>query len=365
MPHSFDSIAGVFEARSPIHARGECPAPFRWINRADEWGRVISQDIEMSAPRRHHYLPVVYLGAFASSVDAPLSVIGTDGHRRSTRPSALAFENDLYRVEGVPGVDPNDFERDFSNLEGMFATVVRGINESDALPPLRSSEFQALLDFMALTLARGPLLRDRVVTTIRRQAEEIDRSIRASPEAYRSAMERVRGPDDPVLDPTLLDQARQLELGKDIILTIPNTFFMQMLFKGMEAFRKMLGRRSWVLVRAGDAEFATCDRAVGYTPQIGQTVGRAPEIDDPSRDVTFPITRHYLLRGEARQPTSNEAVQAIAIDRQATANFNSATIARANRFVAWSGSDLVWIERGGRMANADRLQAAFRELGPL
>jgi len=35
----------------------------------------------------------------------------------------------------------------------MFATVVRGINENDALPPLRSSEFQVLLDFMALTLA--------------------------------------------------------------------------------------------------------------------------------------------------------------------------------------------------------------------
>lgn len=61
-------------------------------------------------------------------------------------------------------------------------------------------------------------------------------------------MERVRGPDEPVLDPTLLDQARQLEHGKDIVLTIPNTFFMQMLFKGMEVFRKMLGRRSWVLV---------------------------------------------------------------------------------------------------------------------
>jgi hypothetical protein len=316
----------------------------------------------MSAPRRHHYLPVVYLTGFASSVDAPLSVIGTDGHRRSTRPSALAFEKDLYRVEDVPGVDPNDFEKDFANLEGMFATVVRRISETDALPPPHATEFQVLLDFMALTLARGPVLRDRVVASIRRQAEEIDRSIRASPEAYAAALERVRGPDDPVIDPTLLDQARQLELGKDIILTIPNTFFMQMLFKGMEAFRKMLGRRSWVLLRAGGVEFATCDRAVGYTPQVGQTVGRAPEIDEPSRDVTFPITRQYLLRGEARPSMSDDAGRALVIDRQATANLNSATIARANRFVAWSGSELVWIEKGGGIGNADRLQAAFHEL---
>jgi Protein of unknown function (DUF4238) len=319
----------------------------------------------MSAPRRHHYLPVVYLTGFTSSVDAPLSVIGANGHRRSTRPSALAFENDLYRVEDVPGVDPNDFEKDFANLEGMFATVVRRIIESDALPPTRTAEFRVLLDFMALTLARGPFLRDRVVATIRRQAEEIDGSIRASPEAFTAAMESGRGPDDPVLDPTLLEQFRQLELGKDIMLTIPNTFFMQTLFKGMEAFRKMLGRRSWVLLRAGGVEFATCDRAVGYTPQVSQTVGRVLEIDDRSRDVTFPITRQYFLRGEAKSSMTDDAVRALAIDRRATANLNSATIARANRFVAWSGSELAWIEKGGRIGDADRLQAAFNELGRL
>src|SRR4051812_31242289 len=116
----------------------------------------------MNEPRRHHYLPVAYLSAFESAADGTLTLVSVDGHRWNAPPRAVAFERDLYRVEGVSGIDPNDFEKDFSNLEGAYAAVLRDIEGDRHLPDRSSWQFQTILDFLGLLLVRSPIHRDSV-----------------------------------------------------------------------------------------------------------------------------------------------------------------------------------------------------------
>ena len=120
-----------------------------------------------------------YLAGF-TSIDGALSVIGMNGRSWQSSPKGLAFERDLYRVEGVEGVDPNDFEKDFSNLEGEFGSVLRGIASSNELPDKSTAEFRTLMDFMALTMVRGPELRNKVDETVRTFAKTADEKIKSS-----------------------------------------------------------------------------------------------------------------------------------------------------------------------------------------
>jgi hypothetical protein len=116
----------------------------------------------MSEPRRHHYLPRSYLTAFCSS-DGGLTVLRVDGRLLPrVTPKTIAFERDLYRVDGIDGVEPNDFEKAFSGLESAFVAVRKDIDFRDAIPARGTSEFDTLIEFMSLTLVRGPLLRERV-----------------------------------------------------------------------------------------------------------------------------------------------------------------------------------------------------------
>ena len=82
-------------------------------------------------PRRHHYLPQFYLSGFTTTgeLDGQLRLIGLkDGKRWGGTPNTVGHQRDFYRVEGVPGIEPNDLERGFADLESRAANVIRSIS---------------------------------------------------------------------------------------------------------------------------------------------------------------------------------------------------------------------------------------------
>ncbi len=278
-------------------------------------------------------------------------------------PNTIAFERDLYRVEGFEGIEPNDFEKGFSGLEGAFVAVRNDIETSDALPPPASQEFEILLEYIALTLVRGPLLRERINASLVRMADEAFKEMTASPETFRERVEsaRAHGLDLPT-DPEALEQLRTLRFA-DFKVTVPNFVFMQALFRGLESVRAPLAARSWQLYRAGEAEFITCDRPVSVFAEDPGAHGRfstRPDLWSPQSDVAFPLTRDLMVVGTAAD--HRERGRAVVADRRRVAALNAYTISRAIEFYCWSGGEFVYLMPNGEVGDLAQFMDALSDV---
>src|SRR4051812_6785982 len=114
------------------------------------------------------------------------------------------------------------------------------------------------MQFMALMLVRGPLLRDRVNAKMLELAQHADAQMAETPESFSEALEDAReaGVDIPT-DRDTLERWRSLRLD-DFRVTVPNYVFMQALFRGLAELAPVLSARGWALYRAQGAEFIFC-----------------------------------------------------------------------------------------------------------
>jgi hypothetical protein len=254
----------------------------------------------MSEPRRHHYLPRSYLSAFCSP-EGGMTALRVDGRLLPrVTPKTIAFERDLYRVDGIEGIEPNDFEKAFSGLEGAFAAARGEIATREALPLRGTPEFETLMEFMSLTLVRGPLLRERVNARMLEFAREAMDGMTATSEAFRRALEsaRAEGLEIPT-DSEALEQLRRMRF-EDFTVTVPNFVFMQVLFNGVDQVRQPLAARHWILYRSSDTEFITCDRPVSVSAEDPRTKGRLATVANlwsPDSEVAFPLTKDLMMVG--------------------------------------------------------------------
>ncbi len=323
---------------------------------------VVSYGQLMSEPRRHHYLPRSYLSAF-SSPDGGLTVLRVDGRLLlRVTPKTIAFERDLYRVDGIEGIEPNDFEKAFSGLEGAFVEVRRDIAMRDALPVRGTSEFETLMEFMSLTLVRGPLLRERVNARMLEFAREATDEMTATPEAFREAIESARdeGLDVPT-DSQVLEQLRRMRFENSTV-TVPNFVFMQVLFRGLDQVRQPLADRYWTLYRSFDADFITCDRPVSVTAEESGTKGRFAGVADlwsPESEVAFPLTRDLMMVGTSGHQGAAYAIRA---EHRQVAALNSRTVGRAMEFYCWSGGRFVWLMPNGAVGGLEDMREALADL---
>ena len=141
----------------------------------------------------------------------------------------------------------------------------------------------------------------------------------------------------------------------------PNTFFMQVLFKGVTTVTPELWDRRWELLKADGGEFVTCDRPVAVTlrdPEMRERM--EPDFRDPSHtDLTFPLNRNLLLFGSVHEnASSGVGGSAVSVTTREVASLNSRTISMANRFVCWSGGELLWLTRMKTVGNAHQLLEA-------
>ena len=84
----------------------------------------------MTEFRRHHFLPQFDLRGFTAtgSSDGALHLLRpSDGHEWRGTPDSVGHQRDFYRIDGVPGVEPNQLERNFAVMEGQVGGVLGNV----------------------------------------------------------------------------------------------------------------------------------------------------------------------------------------------------------------------------------------------
>jgi len=121
----------------------------------------------MGDPKTHHYLPQFYLTRFTPGgpPEEHLWVLLFDPWKQwQSLLSKVAKERGFYRVENEDGVDPLAFEKSLADLESKAAPVVRSVVQTERLPPRKSDDYVALMNFLAMQAARVPATRDRMAS---------------------------------------------------------------------------------------------------------------------------------------------------------------------------------------------------------
>jgi hypothetical protein len=115
----------------------------------------------VSGPKRHHYVPRVYLERFAD--DGILFVRWREGRTFTTGAANVAVETGFYDVELEDGSASKEIEEVLADFEGNLATALRSIDESGEAPQRGTWCREVLLVHLALQYTRTPEQRERVL----------------------------------------------------------------------------------------------------------------------------------------------------------------------------------------------------------
>lgn len=112
-------------------------------------------------PKRHHYVPRMYLRNFADHREMITVVDRKDDKVYKTNIINAAVESDFYSMVGQDGEWSADFEHAMAEFEGHVAPAIRRIVDDDIFPP--SEEDRGVLAlFIASQWIRTPRVRDQM-----------------------------------------------------------------------------------------------------------------------------------------------------------------------------------------------------------
>jgi len=121
-------------------------------------GNFVGKQSTTPSKRRHHYVPVAYLKAFAAQ-DGMLTVYRKDNPEKPFRsaPESTAFEDYYYAQPLLDGGrDTNTLEDRFSDLESKWPGIVQRLTASENV----NESLEDIFCFLALQRARVPAARD-------------------------------------------------------------------------------------------------------------------------------------------------------------------------------------------------------------
>lgn len=116
----------------------------------------------MAEPKRHHYVPKMYLDRFAES-EGLLVVRRRDGGTFTTGANNIAVESGFYDLDLEGGVVSKEVEHVLSDVEGSAASAIRAIDQTGKAPERGSEERLALAVYLAIQHTRTPQQRERVL----------------------------------------------------------------------------------------------------------------------------------------------------------------------------------------------------------
>lgn len=112
-------------------------------------------------PKLHHHVPQFYLERFTSGGE--VSVRRRDGGVFTTGPRVVAAETGFYDIpDGLGGVS-KEVENGLADIEGMTASVLRGIDATGQPPGEPDPDSATLALFIGLQVARTTQHRERVL----------------------------------------------------------------------------------------------------------------------------------------------------------------------------------------------------------
>ena len=146
----------------------------------------------MSEPKKHHYIPVFYLAAWANDrgnlceFSRPYRVVT----HKWRNPSATAYEEHLYTIPGVPAEEAQEIEKHFMGLVDSTAAQVHQKFLADGKDDLTAVERLAWSRFLYAMMIRNP-----------EQIASLQSRYRAAApgfvEEFREDYYRLRGPQHP------------------------------------------------------------------------------------------------------------------------------------------------------------------------
>ena len=279
----------------------------------------------MSRPKRHHYVPVSYLKAFAAA----------DGqvwaYRKSeplkpfrAKPSEVALERYYYsqpRPDG--GRDDETLEQLFGTVETPWPRLAAALEEGDPL----LSDADKLFAFLALMRVRGPASRDVAELLLAEQAKATAKMLEVSgrlpppPDGLENMMDRVQVAIDPHMS----------------LHAMPH------LLRGVSQLLEQLGFVA--LHNETDTSFITSDNPLIYfDPDVPEPALLPYTVRPPQGaiELLFPVSPSLLLQGRSSlrsQSARRGVLHATMKDRQ--------WVKRANRLTARFGYRLVIASHGG------------------
>lgn len=254
-----------------------------------------------SEPRRHHWIPQVYLKGFTHnrSKNSKLFAVGRDGTSFWTTPANVGATRDFNRIE-VHGIDPHAVEKAMSGFESELGRALVKISATKNFDD--EGAWICVLNLVALLAVRNPHGREQM----RQFQEDVSRMILdialATPERWTShmrQMERDGAAQD--LPKVSYENVKRFHDDGDYMIEVPTGRHVAMEFHAFDPVLHTMVDRRWLLCTpASDAGgFITSDHPVC----LMNTDGSAPTFSRPlgfgltETTVLFPVTHELLAVG--------------------------------------------------------------------
>jgi hypothetical protein len=280
----------------------------------------------MNQPRKHHYVPQLYLKNFTLEGGEKDRLWVFDQEKLTqwaSTPEGAAHQRDFYRIEDDQ--DPMAVERWFAQFESESAPVLREIIESRNLPPTESRAFGYFITFIALLIGRVPHIRE----TVSRFLDEVKRKMDFA--------------------------SREMGLEQDSFPNFDQTWHVDTILHNVTTLVPHLMLRKWSVWIVGDEapDLVCSDNPVALAWKIPTPGPWPPGYGLPNTQITFPLNRRMMVVGsfEGQQDTCY-------LDAKDVATANSCTRRNAERLFS-AEEDFVWLMRDGKIGRKADLIAAI------
>lgn len=279
----------------------------RWLRKHQ-----MQKKSQTRSARRHHVIPQLYLAGFTDSGEKDGLLYAHDLRELKTwraKPANIAFVKDFYKID-VPGIDTDEIERVFCELEGAAARVLKKIIRTSKLP-WRRKHYNVLMHFMAQLVVRRPSVRESVTKSIDQVLRMVAGMYAGLPEAdLQRHLDRLRG-DNPDLFGTTLREFREFIKSDDYTTEFSQNFHINNLLSALlptadDTIAPLLAARHWVLwiAQEGAGHFITTDRPVllTWTIEVPPFYADSPGFGLQNTLVLFPISKRLALYGRFEGP---------------------------------------------------------------
>jgi hypothetical protein len=281
-------------------------------------------------PRRHHFVPACWLAGFTESGDKDGQIWVTDFRRGKQWPSSpgnAGFIRDFYRLSDEE-LDPALVEKGLSQIEGVIAPILRGIDKEVREP--YADELDALLYFIAIQWARVPAFRPAMLKLFESFASEEFNRMLETKESWEKALTEAGIPLDA---PGAEYEGQKASKPSDYTLNVSTDWYVQRAFEAADNILPSLRKRVWQAAFSPTGSFVACDNPVMMEGPKGQPIGFGN-----ASIVLYAISRHVLLYGTLQR------VPPLFITRKYIAHTNTFSLLRAEEQVFSHVPDFCWLD---------------------
>jgi hypothetical protein len=287
----------------------------------------------VSTARGHHWVSQTYLARFTHDGHKNSRLHVVDLRQRkafSTSPANICKERDFNRIESdtLPLDALETALSKFEELAGRALTEVQRAPEA-----ISWSNWNILLNFMALLAVRNPVIREHVH---KRVADHWIRAIEDAtdtPEKFAAVFAKAQTAGDIDKDVTPdFDKHREFLAGRRFTVEFPHGTHVPAEFDAVDNLLRQLGKRRWQVLRApvDSGGFVTTDRPVTPARRDGVHPSHSSPVDFGSEDtlVLFPLSPDLLALGHSGDANTRILLRDIDRELVARANFTTVRVCR-------------------------------------